>query len=154
MHVTFLSQKYMFSDDESDGENAAGDLFSPSSDDDKSDSDADDFLPGKTRAPKRTGAAKKPSPLESEAESDKSDVQATRALIQKLSPVKATAKPGRVSFSCFLSCQPVNDKQKELKGEGCYLVLTSLPPLRWLVVTSSQSVARQSKGKTTKLSCW
>ena len=39
--------------------------------------------------------AKKPS-LDSDGESDSSDVQATRALIQKLSPVKPKAKEAKV----------------------------------------------------------
>lgn len=66
-------------------------------DDDDDDSD-DDFTI--TKAAKKSGHSKKPTILDdSDEESVKSDIKATRDLIQKLSPVKQ-AKVRNISVIC------------------------------------------------------
>ena len=87
----------------SSGEESDGDAEALESDDsfawsDDGSSDEDLFIK-KSRKPAKAAkngkATKKPA-IESRSSSDKSDVQATRALIQRLSPAKSAEKPKEV----------------------------------------------------------
>ena len=84
------------SDEESDGDAEESDDSFALSDDGSSD---EDFFIEKSRKPAKAAKnvkATKKLAIESGSESDKSDVQATRALIQKLSPAKSAEKTKHV----------------------------------------------------------